>query len=348
MDLDLWGSNITTFSHQHGPLHAGAELKSQGCPEFDLMLQRVVYHGVKDGGQVDGENRWSSLATPSGLDIITNVLYNPQVTLEWQGCKDTKSSHHGKSNSMSPSAVCEASWETQAFHVNHISSASNFATGIEDSSETDTQVYEYTPITLIESPIPGNSIQHDLPHRRGPQPTFLQSQGQIVYEPFENSSWPSSRWCFDVEALSPTEHSCSHFTTFTPSDNSINWGSIDYLAQRSPVHHNSVSTDLRLTSTTSQTTYPSSPPSPTWSTGTMEGNQEPCSDSACGTPGSRRHAKDAFLVQSKRSGMSYREIRIKGHFKEAESTLRGRYRTLTKCREHRVRKPQWHEKDVSL
>ena len=44
--------------------------------------------------------------------------------------------------------------------------------------------------------------------------------------------------------------------------------------------------------------------------------------------------------------MTYREIRKQGNFKEAESTLRGRYRTLTKCKEARVRKPEWQEKDV--
>ena len=63
---------------------------------------------------------------------------------------------------------------------------------------------------------------------------------------------------------------------------------------------------------------------------------------------SRRRKSDQFLVDSKLAGMSYRDIRAMGHFKEAESTLRGRFRTLTKCKEHRVRKPQWQEKDVSL
>ena len=45
--------------------------------------------------------------------------------------------------------------------------------------------------------------------------------------------------------------------------------------------------------------------------------------------------------------MSYREIKEKGGFSGAESTLRGRYRTLTKRKEDRVRKPEWDEKDVS-
>ena len=49
----------------------------------------------------------------------------------------------------------------------------------------------------------------------------------------------------------------------------------------------------------------------------------------------------------KRAGMSYRQIKEKGGFTEAESTLRGRFRTLTKNREDRVRKPLWMAKDVS-
>ena len=60
----------------------------------------------------------------------------------------------------------------------------------------------------------------------------------------------------------------------------------------------------------------------------------------------RPDAKDIFLVQSKLAGMSYREIRDRGNFTEAESTLRGRFRTLTKDKENRVRKPEWQERDV--
>ena len=60
-----------------------------------------------------------------------------------------------------------------------------------------------------------------------------------------------------------------------------------------------------------------------------------------------RMSKDDFLVRQKQMGMTYKEIRRMGGFTEAESTLRGRYRTLTKSREARVRKPEWSEKDVS-
>ena len=59
-----------------------------------------------------------------------------------------------------------------------------------------------------------------------------------------------------------------------------------------------------------------------------------------------RCERDAFLLRSKSVGMSYREIKVQGRFKEAESTLRGRFRTLTKTKDQRVRKPQWQDQDV--
>lgn len=62
----------------------------------------------------------------------------------------------------------------------------------------------------------------------------------------------------------------------------------------------------------------------------------------------QQNAKDQFLVESKLAGMSYKEIRRKGGFTEAESTLRGRFRTLTKHKADRVRKPEWSDNDVCL
>jgi hypothetical protein len=57
--------------------------------------------------------------------------------------------------------------------------------------------------------------------------------------------------------------------------------------------------------------------------------------------------RNAFLIDCKRRGLSYKDIKRIGGFKEAESTLRGRYRTLTKSKDQRVRKPRWQDKDVS-
>ncbi|KAL2870027.1 uncharacterized protein BJX67DRAFT_303673 [Aspergillus lucknowensis] len=59
-------------------------------------------------------------------------------------------------------------------------------------------------------------------------------------------------------------------------------------------------------------------------------------------------ARNALLIEYKRRGLSYKDIKRIGGFKEAESTLRGRFRALTKSKEQRVRKPQWQEKDIRL
>lgn len=59
-----------------------------------------------------------------------------------------------------------------------------------------------------------------------------------------------------------------------------------------------------------------------------------------------RSEQNEFLVRSRRAGMSYKTIRSSGKFTAAESTLRGRFRTLTKDKKDRVRKPEWTENDV--
>ncbi|KAI9891182.1 MAG: hypothetical protein M1814_003025 [Vezdaea aestivalis] len=61
-----------------------------------------------------------------------------------------------------------------------------------------------------------------------------------------------------------------------------------------------------------------------------------------------RGRKDRLLLHLKAGGLSYKEIRIQGRFSEAESTLRGRYRALTKAKEQRVRKPEWLPYDIHL
>ena len=61
----------------------------------------------------------------------------------------------------------------------------------------------------------------------------------------------------------------------------------------------------------------------------------------------RDTARDELLIRCKNEGMSYKDIKALGSFEEAESTLRGRFRTLTKPKEQRVRKPEWRESDVS-
>ena len=66
------------------------------------------------------------------------------------------------------------------------------------------------------------------------------------------------------------------------------------------------------------------------------------------TPESRpqRQDEDKMLLEGKAGGLTYKEIKKKMRTSVAESTLRGRYRSLTKDRKDRVRKPVWTEKDV--
>lgn len=80
-------------------------------------------------------------------------------------------------------------------------------------------------------------------------------------------------------------------------------------------------------------------PVPSSSTATDAASDQPSS--------AERSAQDEFLLNSRLSGMKYSQIRKLGNFKEAESTLRGRFRTLVKPKEARVRNPQWQEIDVS-
>lgn len=56
--------------------------------------------------------------------------------------------------------------------------------------------------------------------------------------------------------------------------------------------------------------------------------------------------RDKMLIDMRNKGHSYKDIKRAGHFKEAESTLRGRLRTLTKEKSERVRKPKWNGRDV--
>jgi hypothetical protein len=60
-----------------------------------------------------------------------------------------------------------------------------------------------------------------------------------------------------------------------------------------------------------------------------------------------RKAQDDFLIAQRRQGKSYKEIQQLGGFGQSVSTLRGRYRNLTKEKKDRVRRPQWAQADVS-
>ena len=60
----------------------------------------------------------------------------------------------------------------------------------------------------------------------------------------------------------------------------------------------------------------------------------------------QRSEDDKILMEMKQEGYTYKDIRKKLGRKVAESTLRGRYRSLTKPRSARLRSPKWQDVDV--
>ncbi|KAF2172919.1 hypothetical protein M409DRAFT_16874 [Zasmidium cellare ATCC 36951] len=61
-----------------------------------------------------------------------------------------------------------------------------------------------------------------------------------------------------------------------------------------------------------------------------------------------RRERDRYLLKMREKGYSYKDIKRRGRFTEAESTLRGRVRVMTKHKSQRVRKPVWKANDIRL
>ncbi|KAF8428323.1 hypothetical protein EV426DRAFT_587354 [Tirmania nivea] len=61
-----------------------------------------------------------------------------------------------------------------------------------------------------------------------------------------------------------------------------------------------------------------------------------------------RQDNNELLVKLRDQGVSYKEIKKRLNCPEAESTLRGRHRTLTKDKSQRVRKPVWTDNDIRI
>ncbi|RMY77424.1 hypothetical protein D0863_01326 [Hortaea werneckii] len=62
----------------------------------------------------------------------------------------------------------------------------------------------------------------------------------------------------------------------------------------------------------------------------------------------RHKWEDELLFREWKKGTPYRRIKAIGKFKVAESTLRGRIRTMTKDKSERVRRPEWTAEDEVL
>ncbi|KAL2693657.1 hypothetical protein Neosp_000218 [[Neocosmospora] mangrovei] len=65
-------------------------------------------------------------------------------------------------------------------------------------------------------------------------------------------------------------------------------------------------------------------------------------------PDGSRASQDQYLLARRAEGYTYKEIKEAGGFSEAEPTLRGRWRTLTKDPEQRLRSPNWTYHDLEL
>lgn len=82
------------------------------------------------------------------------------------------------------------------------------------------------------------------------------------------------------------------------------------------------------------------------STNELDMPSQPVEQAVRYVPEVTRNNRDEYLQEARRRGLSYKEIKRRGGFTEAESTLRGRIRILSKPKEMRVRKPQWNRSDV--
>ncbi|KAK2810182.1 hypothetical protein FQN50_003152 [Emmonsiellopsis sp. PD_5] len=151
------------------------------------------------------------------------------------------------------------------------------------------------------------------------------------FQPELNGQQQQQLGYFDLSTTRDTQHPATW-----PHHISISMAEEEAFTQPPPFTFPS-STKHPLTTTTTTTRL-----------NTRRSKQPHPSTTSTSTTTHRTTEKDAFLIHCKRSGMSYKEIKEKGNFSEAESTLRGRFRTLTKRKEHRVRKPGWQQKDLRL
>lgn len=78
----------------------------------------------------------------------------------------------------------------------------------------------------------------------------------------------------------------------------------------------------------------------------LASKETPISNIAKISPKESVKEQNLLLLRWRSQGISYKTIKERLGIDEAESTLRGRLRTLTKPKNERLRRPQWMEKDV--
>ncbi|KAF3391477.1 hypothetical protein F1880_007871 [Penicillium rolfsii] len=175
------------------------------------------------------------------------------------------------------------------------------------------------------------------------------------------SSWPISEnmdlSCQDTQLTSPynfthdnLQSTNNKHTTLpsAPIPGKPDHSSITALGMGTLQAHPSFNDSPTYTSLPSMAEYNTSFPTPGSSTIHPEPPQLQPENKAIKASLHYSDARNALLIEWKRAGLSYKDIKRIGGFKEAESTLRGRFRTLTKAKEQRVRKPTWLKRDVSM
>jgi hypothetical protein len=176
-------------------------------------------------------------------------------------------------------------------------------------------------------------------------PFLNSSPGHGVYpmhqQPSSSSAWSNSTWPYmdNLDARGPSQ-----------------WGSAQETAYISPLDYDDMSEQQGVATHGSETaptlhTPPQENPIVRTNYAGQVGiqyNNDLVQDHAPPTANTQRTKEDQILLEGKRAGLTYKEIKRQMNSKVAESTLRGRYRSLTKERKDRVRKPVWTTNDVCL
>ncbi|KAL7272783.1 hypothetical protein RUND412_004395 [Rhizina undulata] len=120
-------------------------------------------------------------------------------------------------------------------------------------------------------------------------------------------------------------------------------------SENSPNLSITIQDPLNASSATSEPTEGSSmSPSPPGSPSEAESNpMKMRRNKASRLAKASRDEQDKDLLKLRAQGMSYKHIKERLGIAEAESTLRGRFRTLTKPKNERLRKPTWTDEDIS-
>ncbi|KAK5659713.1 hypothetical protein OQA88_924 [Cercophora sp. LCS_1] len=142
----------------------------------------------------------------------------------------------------------------------------------------------------------------------------------------------------------PTLHPCNPLPNHPPTPESPTSITVTKPSPDTPPLNPRRSRRKRAASPPDTPTISSASPSPSYM---YKRDHDEADDQETGKFATRAEA-DAYLLHARAEGKTYKTIRAEGRFTEAESTLRGRYRTLTKAREERVRRPEWSERDLRL